>query len=358
MESEFYNVGSCGHDDNIFLKNEFRQVKDNFITRRNEYLQQLFTSIWTEKENIINEAQSLLYVTDSNRVRNEMNRLFSRWRELPRTTREKDEELWERFNSIRTEIREKLQKEIEKRKAEQQAAKLKKESIVSRAESIAYSTDFRAAKDEMKLLMGQWKMLPRASRQEEDFLWERFSKAKDDLFNRAKQDYEKRQLEYRTAKARKESIISQAESLCSTSDFRSASDQMKNLSQQFYDAGNAGRDNQDLKNRFNNARQRFYEAKIIASELRHREHLQRLQDRLFEKQQSLSNLDDAIYRTQQSISELISKPDPSYSNPHRFEIAARRNDRLSNLNERLRRMGENKLKLINQISDLQSKMNR
>lgn len=358
LESEFYNVGSCGHDDNIFLKNEFRQVKDNFITRRNEYLQQLFTSIWTEKENIINEAQSLLYVTDSNRVRNEMNRLFSRWRELPRTTREKDEELWERFNSIRTEIREKLQKEIEKRKAEQQAAKLKKESIVSRAESIAYSTDFRAAKDEMKLLMGQWKMLPRASRQEEDFLWERFSKAKDDLFNRAKQDYEKRQLEYRTAKARKESIISQAESLCSTSDFRSASDQMKNLSQQFYDAGNAGRDNQDLKNRFNNARQRFYEAKRIASELRHREHLQRLQDRLFEKQQSLSNLDDAIYRTQQSISELISKPDPSYSNPHRFEIAARRNDRLSNLNERLRRMGENKLKLINQISDLQSKMNR
>ena len=201
-------------------------------------------------------------------------------------------------------------------------------------------------------------MLPRASRQEEDFLWERFSKAKDDLFNRVKQDYEKRQLEYRTAKARKESIISQAESLCSTSDFRSASDQMKNLSQQFYDAGNAGRDNQDLKNRFNNARQRFYEAKRIASELRHREHLQRLQDRLFEKQQSLSNLDDAIYRTQQSISELISKPDPSYSNPHRFEIAARRNDRLSNLNERLRRMGENKLKLINQISDLQSKMNR
>lgn len=79
---------------------------------------------------------------------------------------------------------------------------------------------------------------------------------------------------------------------------------------------------------------------------------------MFEKQQSLSNLDDAIYRTQQSISELISKPDPSYSNPHRFEIAARRNDRLSNLNERLRRMGENKLKLINQISDLQSKMNR
>ncbi|MCM1192887.1 MAG: DUF349 domain-containing protein [Acetatifactor muris] len=358
LESEFYNVGSCGHDDNISLKQEFKNAKNDFFNKRREHLEQRFRLTWMQKESIISRAQNLLYSSDSNTSRDEMNRLLNEWKGLPRTTKVKDDELWERFNAIRTEFREKQMWEYERRKAQQQDAKIKKEYIVSRAESLMYATDFKSAKDEMKSLMEQWKMSPRASRQDEDSLWQRFSRAREALFDRAKQDYEKRQLEYSTAKARKESIISQAESLCSTSDFRSASDQMKNLSQQFYDAGNAGKDNQNLKDRFNNVKQRFYEAKRIAGEAQHREYLQKLQERLYEKQQKLSNLDDAIYRTQSSISELMSRPDPSYTNPHRYEIAARRNEKLSNLNEKLRSMGERRSQLIDQIYDLQSKINR
>lgn len=358
LESEFYNVGSCGHADNISLKEEFKMSKEAFFNRRRECQEQRFRSTWMQKEAIISRAQNLLNFSDSNTARDEMNQLFSEWKRLPRTIKDKDDELWERFNATRMEFREKQTREYERRKAQQQDAKIKKEFIVSRAESLMYATDFKSAKDEMKSLMEQWKMSPRASRQDEDSLWQRFSRARETLFNRAKEDYEKRQLEYNTAKARKESIISQAESLCSTSDFRSASDQMKNLSQQFYDAGNAGKDNQNLKDRFNQVKQRFYEAKRTAGELQHREYLQKLQERLYEKQQKLSNLDDAIYRTQSSISELMSRPEPSYTNPHRYEIVARRNEKLSNLNEKLRSMGERRFQLIDQISNLQSKMSR
>lgn len=358
LESEFHSVGSCGHDDNNSLKEEFKKAKNNFFNRRRECLEQRFRSAWMQKEAIISRAQNLLYFSDPGTARDEMNQLFNEWKLIPRTTKDKDDELWERFNAIRTEFREKQTREYERRKAQQQDAKIKKEYIVSRAESLMYTTDFKAAKDEMKSLMEQWKMSPRASRQDEDSLWQRFSRARETLFNRAKEDYEKRQLEYDTAKARKESIISQAESLCGTSDFRSASDRMKDLSQQFYDAGNAGKDNQDLKDRFNNVKQRFYDAKKIAGEAQHREYLQKLQERLYEKEQKLSNLDDAIYRTQGSISELMSRPDPSYTNPHRYEIAARRNEKLSNLNEKLRSMGERRLQLIDQISNLRSKMSR
>ena len=136
--------------------------------------------------------------------------------------------------------------------------------------------------------MEQWKSTPRAAKKDDDLLWQRFSRARQTLFDRARQDYEKRQVEYNAAKARKESIISQAESLYCTSDFRSAADQMRSLSQQFYDAGNAGKDNQNLKERFNAAKQRFYDAKRIAGEQRHREYLQKIQERLLEKQQKLS----------------------------------------------------------------------
>lgn len=359
LESEFFSVGSCGYADNKALKREFKAAKNDFFSRRQERRKQVYNQTWTKKERIISEAQDLRYLleSDSNAVRDGMNRLFDEWKTLPRTTREKDDELWERFNSIRTEIREKQKREYEKRKAQQQEARYKKESIVSQAESLAYASDFKVAKDEMRALMEQWKSTPRAAKKDDDLLWQRFSRARQTLFDRARQDYEKRQVEYNAAKARKESIISQAESLYCTSDFRSAADQMRSLSQQFYDAGNAGKDNQNLKERFNAAKQRFYDAKRIAGEQRHREYLQKIQERLLEKQQKLSNLDNAISRTQSSISELMSRPEPSYTNPHRYEIAARRNEKLSNLNEKIRSMGERRSQLIAQISDLQSKTN-
>ncbi len=360
LKSELENVGSCGHADNVALRREFKDAKDVFFNKRREWLEQVFSQTRMKKEQIISEAQSLRYLIDSNSniVRDEMNRLFDEWKALPRTTREKDDELWERFNSIRTEIHEKRKTEYEKRKAQQQEARYKKESIVSQAESLAYATDFKAAKEEMKSLMERWKSTPRAGREDDDLLWQRFSRARQILFDKARQDYEKRQMEYNAAKARKESIIGQAESLCSTSDFRSAADQMRSLSDQFYNAGNAGKDNQNLKERFHNVKQRFYDAKRMAGEQRHREYQQRLQERLFDKQQKLSNLDNAIERTRHSISELMSRPEPSYTNPHRYEIAARRNEKLSNLNEKLRSMSERRSQLIDQISDLQSKMNR
>lgn len=80
------------------------------------------------------------------------------------------------------------------------------------------------------------------------------------------------------------------------------------------------------------------------------------QDRIFQKQQQYSNLEAAIMRTESSISELMSRPEPSFRNPNRYEIVARRNEKLSNMNEKLRSMSERKMQLINQISELQSRM--
>lgn len=356
LESEFRQVGSCGHEDNIALKEQFKSAKDIFFADRRARQEREYNLTWSRKEDLITRAGLLLYDPNSPASHKEMQRLFDEWKTLPRTTKEKDQQLWERFSAIRKDFYEKRKREYEIREAQRRDAKSKKEFIVSRAESLAFATDFKSAKEEMKSLFDQWKNTPRASKQDEESLWQRFSRARETLYTRAKQDYENRQAQYADAKAKKESIISQAESLCGTSDFRAAAEQMQNLSQQFYNAGNAGRDNQNLKDRFSQVKQRFYDAKRAAGEARHREYLQRTQERLFQKQQSLSRLDDSIYRMEGSISELMSRPDVSYSNPHRFEIAARREAKLSSMREKLTSMKERRLQLIDQISDLQSKI--
>ena len=180
------------------------------------------------------------------------------------------------------------------REAKLRAARQRKESIVGQAERLANAADLRAAKQEMRGLMDQWKAAPRASKEEEEQLWRRFSAARANLSERAQREYEERQRQHQQRQAEREQ------------------------------------------------RQREFRA--------------RTQERLSAKQQQLRNLDDAIRRTQDSIRDAMNRPPISPLNPHRYEIADRRNARLSNLNSKLSSMQQRRQEVIRQIAQLQEKL--
>ena len=350
LDNKFRSIGSGGYHDNQALKSRFESTADSLLRKRD-----LFQQTWAKKLEIIREAESLLYGSDLRSAGFRMKELFAEWKQLPRTTREKDDELWKQFQAARTQLRDKQNREYEERKARQEAARIQKTAVVVRAESVACSSDTKSAKEEMKTLMERWKALPRASKEDEDQLWQRFQRARDALYTRSKEEYEKRRQNYASAKAKKEALISRAEALCGTSDFRAAVNEMQALSQQFYEAGSAGADNQSLKMRFQAAKQRFYDAKRAAGQAKHDEYVRKMQETLARKQDQLARLDDSIYRTEQFLSDLMGRPEPSFSNPHRYEIAARRNDKISATQDKLRSMKQRRQELISQIIDIRSK---
>lgn len=350
LDNKFRSIGSSGHHDNQALRDRFKCTADSLLRKRD-----LFQQTWTKKLQIIREAESLLYESDSRNAGLRMKELFVEWKQLPRTTRERDDELWGQFQAARTQLRDKQNREYEERKARQEAARVQKASVVVRAESVACSSDIKSAKEEMKSLLERWKTLPRASKEDEDQLWQRFQRARDELYARSKQEYEKRRQNYASAKAKKEALISRAEALCSTSDFKAAVNEMRALSQQFYEAGSAGADNQSLKARFQAAKQRFYDAKRAAGQTKHDEYVRKMSETLIRKQDQLARLEDSISRTEQFLSDLMGRPEPSYNNPHRYEIAARRNDKISAVQDKLRSMRQRRQELISQIIDIRSK---
>jgi hypothetical protein len=276
LRDKLYACGSCGHDDNVRLKNEFESVADGLFIKR---------------------------------------------------------------DSIREEY------------------KRQKEGIILEAERLSYSTDYKSAKDQMQSLRERWKQIPRGAKADEDVLWFRFKQASDRLYENARQDYERRQAQQREAKARKEQVINQIERLAYTGDFKSAGIEVKRLSDEFYNAGSAGRDNQDLKERFNAARNRFYAAKQQAGQIKHQEYLRSLDERINRKRDALNRLENAIYNKRDQLSNLLSRPEPSYNNPHRWEIAARRNAKESEINAAIRDMEIKRASIINEIAELQSKYN-
>ena len=147
-----------------------------------------------------------------------------------------------------------------------------KEKLISRAEQLATTTDWKKGGEEFKSLLTEWKAVGRGEKSADAAQWERFKSARE-KFNSARSAYfEKRQREWASNKAAKERIVSQAESLAGLSDLRSASEQMRRLGEEWKQVGPCEKgDNDRLWARFNQARTRLRDRKQQDFEKRQRE---------------------------------------------------------------------------------------
>lgn len=147
-----------------------------------------------------------------------------------------------------------------------------KEKLISRAEQLATTTDWKKGGEEFKSLLTEWKAVGRGEKSADAAQWERFKAARE-KFNSARSAYfEKRQCEWASNKAAKERIVSQAESLAGSSDLRSVSEQMRRLGEEWKQVGPCEKgDNDRLWGRFNQARTRLRDRKQQDFEKRQRE---------------------------------------------------------------------------------------
>lgn len=330
LQEQWKQSPRTSREDEDRLWSQFKQASDRlYDNAKRDYDERKRNQEETKiiKVSLVRQAESLSYSTDFKNAKAQMKLLQEQWRQLPRASKEDEDFLWSQFKRASDRLYENAQRDFEEHKRKQDEAKIYKEGLVRQAESLSYSTDIKNAKTQMKSLQEQWKQSPRASKEDEDRLWAQFRQASDRLYANAQREYENREREQANAKANKERIISRAENLSYSSDFRSASDEMKRLSDEFYNAGNAGKDNKALKDRFDSAKQRFYSAKKNAMEQKRGEYLQRLQEKINRKREALQRLETAIYNKQDQLSNLLSRPEPGYNNPHRYEIAARRNEK-------------------------------
>ncbi|MBQ1427264.1 MAG: DUF349 domain-containing protein, partial [Aeriscardovia sp.] len=92
-------------------------------------------------------------------------------------------------------------------------AKAAKEKIVEKAEALSSSTDWAAGSKAYGKLMDEWKKAGRASREDDDALWERFKAASDRFYSsRDRQGEEMEEDEKKNLEAKRE-LLEKAEKL-------------------------------------------------------------------------------------------------------------------------------------------------
>jgi hypothetical protein len=154
----------------------------------------------------------------------------------------------------------------EERKAERakqsDEARQAKEDLVSEAEELARSEQWRSAGERLRALVDTWKGLPRLDRKSDDELWHRFSHARSAFSKRRKAHFASLDAQREEARKTKERLVSEAEALSGSSDWGPTAARYRELMADWKAAGRAQREHEDdLWNRFRGAQDVFFAAR-------------------------------------------------------------------------------------------------
>ncbi|WP_435059041.1 DUF349 domain-containing protein [Streptomyces sp. bgisy060] len=164
----------------------------------------------------------------------------------------------------------KLVESVDARREERKAQKAKqtdearaaKEALVTEAEELAQSEQWRAAGERLRALVDTWKGLPRLDRKSDDELWHRFSHARSAFSKRRKAHFASLDAQREEARKAKERLVAEAESLSNSTDWGNTAARYRELMTDWKAAGRAQREHEDdLWNRFRGAQDVFFAAR-------------------------------------------------------------------------------------------------
>jgi hypothetical protein len=162
-----------------------------------------------------------------------MRALLDEWKSLQRTDvkldRESETALWQRFSAARNSFDKARRVHFALLEDTQSEAKLAKEKLVKEAESLATSKDWAPTATAFKRLMDRWRDAGRASRTDDDALWNRFKTAQDSFFH------------VKANLVVKEALLAQAETILPITDLEAAKSSLRAIQEKWERAGNVPR---------------------------------------------------------------------------------------------------------------------
>jgi hypothetical protein len=168
--------------------------------------------------------------------------ILEEWKTIRGVDKKTDGELWKRFAAARDGFTRRRGAHFATLDAQRKQAQTAKEELVAEAESLSDSTDWAVTANRLKELMAQWKAAPRASKDAEQRLWERFRAAQDAFFSRRSEVFSARDAEQRGNLERKQQLVARAEALDVDGDPRAAQAAMREIQSQWHEVGRVPRE--------------------------------------------------------------------------------------------------------------------
>ncbi|MBO0867519.1 MAG: DUF349 domain-containing protein [Micromonosporaceae bacterium] len=195
------------------------------------------------KTALVEEAERLAADSTSWKVAGDrFKEILDEWKTVRGVDRKTDGELWKRYAAARDTFTRRRGAHFATLDASRKQAQAQKEELVTEAEGLASSTEWSATATRLKDLMTQWKAAPRASKEVEQRLWERFRAAQDAFFSNRSNAFATRDAEQKASLDRRHELLAQAEALDIDADPRAAQARLREIQSQWHEAGRLSRE--------------------------------------------------------------------------------------------------------------------
>ncbi|MGW0878644.1 DUF349 domain-containing protein [Streptomyces sp. NPDC002671] len=200
-----------------------------------------------------------------------------------------------RLDKLVATVESRREERKQQRAKQSDEARKAKEDLVTEAEQLAQSDQWRAAGERLRALVDTWKGLPRLDRKSDDELWHRFSHARSAFSKRRKAHFAQLDAQREDARKAKERLVAEAESLSGSTDWGPTAARYRELMAEWKAAGRAQREHEDdLWNRFRGAQDVFFAARSSVFAERDAEQTEnlKLKEELAEEAEKLLPVDD------------------------------------------------------------------
>jgi len=219
------------------------------------------------KLRLCEQAEELMLDSSISNAFKKLHMLQDKWRETGPVPRDKKDEVWDRFKAACDKVferrREYEQQFEEKRKVNLDAKTALCEQVEAlKSDADAKHKEWQEITAKLLELQAAWRKIGHAGKQHNDGIWTRFRSACDNLFKSKNDFYSRRKHEYAANLQLKTELCIQAEALQENTDWKSTSEELKRLQEEWKKIGFAGdRQSEKIWKRFRSACDAFFAKK-------------------------------------------------------------------------------------------------
>lgn len=136
-----------------------------------------------------------------------------------------------------------------------------REALVAEAERLADSQAWKVSTERFKVIIDEWKLIPRADRGKENEMWKRLSAARTTFDKARRVHYGELDATRDKAKTAKRALVDQAKELSESRDWAKTTQAYRDLMDRWKKAGRAGKDDDKLWAQFRAAQDVFFTAR-------------------------------------------------------------------------------------------------
>ena len=272
LQKEWMEIGQVPADKHKELWENYRMHVSNYYTllKINSELRELdYKKNLEQKIALCERMEELLLEPNTLTAYRKSIELFNEWKEVGPVPNDKREEIWDRFNEVRTKIYNNFKEYNEKQKSEREQNYEQKVLLCERIEAMVADEalptsgkDWLVAGQKVLELQALWKtigMVPTAVNNE---IYERFRASCNKFFDRKKEFFDRMNSDLEENLRKKTELCVTAESLQDSTDWKKTTEMFYDLQKKWKEIGPAPKKHSDqIWGRFRAACNKFFDAK-------------------------------------------------------------------------------------------------